>query len=193
MPVVRSAPSSGQIGWDPGAGTIDAGAFEGVDAVVHLAGAGIGDAAVDRRAQAVDPRVADEDRPALLARTLAELDHAAEGAAVRLGHRLSTATAATRSSPSSRRPGSGFLSEVCVAWEAAAQPAVDAGIRTAFLRTGIVQTADGGALAKTLTPVQARASAVASGQGTQWWSWISIDDEVRAILHLLDVRRTRSR
>ena len=69
-------------------------------------------------------------------------------------------------------------------WEAAAAPAVDAGIRTAYLRTGIVQSPDGGALAKTLLPFKLGIGG-RLGSGDQWWSWISIDDEVRAIVHLL--------
>jgi uncharacterized protein (TIGR01777 family) len=77
------------------------------------------------------------------------------------------------------------LSEVCVEWEAAAAPAVDAGIRVAFLRTGIVLDPTGGALAKTL-PLFRLGLGGRLGSGRQWWSWISADDEVGAIRFLLD-------
>jgi len=82
--------------------------------------------------------------------------------------------------------GEGFLPEVVLAWEAAAQPAVDAGVRVAFLRSGIVQSPAGGALAKQL-PLFKLGLGGRMGSGRQWQSWISIDDEVRAIEHLLAV------
>jgi uncharacterized protein (TIGR01777 family) len=78
-----------------------------------------------------------------------------------------------------------FLSTVCVAWEQAAQPAVDAGIRVAFARTGIVLNRDGGALPK-LLPLFKLGVGGRMGSGKQWWSWITIDDEVRALRWLLD-------
>lgn len=81
-------------------------------------------------------------------------------------------------------PGDGFLSDLCVQWEAAAQPAVDAGARVAFLRTGIVLTPKGGALAK-LLPLFKLGLGGRMGSGKQWVSWITLDDEVRAIEHLL--------
>ena len=80
--------------------------------------------------------------------------------------------------------GDGFLPEVVLAWEGAAAPAVDAGVRVAFLRTGIVQSPAGGALAKQL-PLFKLGLGGRMGSGRQWQSWISIDDEVRAIEHLL--------
>jgi uncharacterized protein (TIGR01777 family) len=86
----------------------------------------------------------------------------------------------TEASPS----GDLFLSEVCVEWERAAQPAVDAGIRVAFSRTGIVLDAHGGALPK-LLPLFKLGVGGRMGSGRQWWSWISIDDEVRALRWLL--------
>ena len=81
-------------------------------------------------------------------------------------------------------PGDLFLSEVCVAWESAAQPAIDAGIRVAFTRTGIVLDAHGGALPK-LLPLFKLGVGGRMGSGRQWWSWISIDDDIRALQWLL--------
>ena len=82
-------------------------------------------------------------------------------------------------------PGSGFLTDVCLQWEGATAAAQAAGIRTVLLRTGIVQSPDGGALAKTLTPFKLGIGG-RFGSGRQWWSWISIDDHVRAMLHLIE-------
>jgi uncharacterized protein (TIGR01777 family) len=87
----------------------------------------------------------------------------------------------TESSP----PGEGFLPEVVRAWEASTAAAEEAGIRTVHLRTGIVQTPGGGALAKTL-PLFRLGLGGRMGSGRQWWSWISLTDEVRAIRFLLD-------
>lgn len=183
VPVVRSEPTPGEIGWHPSEGRIDAAGFVGVDAVVHLAGAGIGDKrwTDERKRVLVESRT---ESTALLASTLAGLDG---GPQVLLsasgidyyGDRGDEVLTEESSA------GSGFLPELCVAWEAAAAPAVDAGIRTAFLRSGIVQTPDGGALAKTLLPFKLGLGG-RIGSGDQWWSWIAVDDEVGAILHLLE-------
>jgi hypothetical protein len=82
-------------------------------------------------------------------------------------------------------PGRGFLTEVCKQWEAATHAAEDAGIRVVHLRTGIVLSADGGALKQMLLPFKLGLGG-RIGNGRQWWSWIAIDDEVGAILHLID-------
>jgi hypothetical protein len=83
--------------------------------------------------------------------------------------------------------GTGFLAEVCEQWEAAAKPAIDAGIRTVFLRTGIVLTPKGGALKK-LLPLFKLGVGGKFGNGKQWQSWISLDDEIGAIEHLLSTK-----
>ena len=80
--------------------------------------------------------------------------------------------------------GSGYLSDVCSAWEKSAQPAVDAGIRTIWLRTGIVLSGIGGALGKMLLPFKMNAGGpVASGK--QWMPWISMDDQIYSMHELL--------
>lgn len=183
VPVVRRQARPGEIAWKPSEGTIDAAGFEGIDAVVNLAGAGIGDKRwTEERKQLI--RESRTKSTALLAETLAGLDRPPKvllsGSGIDYygdrGDEILTEDAG---------PGTGFLPELCQDWEAAAQPAIDAGIRTAFLRTGVVQTPDGGALAKTLPPFKFGLGG-RLGSGEQWWSWISIDDEVGAILHLLD-------
>jgi uncharacterized protein len=81
-------------------------------------------------------------------------------------------------------PGLGFLSEVCREWESATRPAIQAGIRTAHLRTGIVLSADGGALPGMLPPFKMGVGG-RLGSGRQWWSWVHVQDLVGAIYHIL--------
>jgi uncharacterized protein len=81
-------------------------------------------------------------------------------------------------------PGKDFLALVCRDWEAATKPAIDAGIRTAQIRTGVVLSADGGALPKMLTPFKLGLGG-RIGDGRQWMSWIDVQDMVGAILHIL--------
>ena len=183
VPVVRGEPGPGEISWHPSENRIDASGFEGVDAVVHLAGAGIGDErwTEERKREIRESRTVGTE---LLASTLAGLERkppvllSASGIDY-YGDRGDDIL--TEDEPAGR----GFLPEVCVAWEAAATPAVDAGIRTCFLRSGIVLTPTGGALARTLPPFRFGIGG-RLGSGDQWWSWISIDDEIGAMLHLLD-------
>ena len=180
--VVRSPPSGlGQVRWDPAAGTIDADGLRGIDAVVHLAGEGINAKrwTPDQKRRILESRTTGTG---LIARTVAALDPPpavlVSGSAIGYygdhGDELVTETTPA---------GGDFLAEVCVAWEAAAQPAVDAGVRTAFARTGIVLDRSGGALAKML-PLFRWGLGGRLGGG-QWWSWISLADEVGAIVHLL--------
>ena len=180
--VVRSGAGPGTIAWDPAAGTIDAAAFEGIDAVIHLAGEGIasGPWTKAQRARITDSR---SQGTALLARTLAELDRKpsvlVSGSAIGYygdrGDELLTET-----SPA----GNGFLADACIAWEAATARAVDAGIRTALVRTGIVVDPSGGSLGKQLLAFKLGLGAKA-GRGTQWISWITLADEVAALRHVL--------
>ena len=181
-PVVRTEGGPGTVRWDPAAGTIDARALAGVDAVVHLAGAGIGDKRwTDARKEVVlRSRV---DGTTLLSRTIAALDPkpavllSASGISV-YGDRGDEVQ--TEASPS----GSGFLAEVVDAWEASTAAASDAGIRVAHLRSAVVLDQGGGALAKQL-PLFRLGLGGRLGTGEQWFPWISLDDEVGAITHLL--------
>jgi uncharacterized protein len=180
--VVRGQAVGPEIAWSPAESRIDTHAFEGIDAVVHLAGAGIG-----------DHRWTDDHKRAVLeSRTkgtsiVAEAIAAAEngpkvllsGSAVgyygdRGDEELDEASSA----------GSGFLADVCVKWEQATGMAEAAGTRVVHLRTGIVLSAQGGALKKQL-PLFKFGLGGKMGSGDQWQSWISIDDEVAAITHLL--------
>lgn len=181
--VVRSgADEPGVVRWDPAAGSIDAGGLAGVDAVVHLAGEGVAEKRWndEQKARIKRSRV---DGTTLLATAIAGLDPKPQaflsGSAIGFyGDRGDEAL--TESSPA----GHDFLTEVVEAWEAATTPAEDAGIRTVHLRTGIVLDPDGGALAKQL-PLFKLGLGGKLASGKQWTSWISLADEVGAIVHLL--------
>jgi len=187
--LVRGEPEgSDDVRWDPAAGTIDAAGLEGVDAVVHLAGAGIGDKkwTPERKQLILESRTQGTD---LLARTLAGLDRPPQvllsGSAVgyygnRGAEELTEASA----------PGDDFPARVCVAWEAATVPAEEAGIRVVHLRTGIVLSAHGGALQRMLLPFKLGLGG-RIGSGDQYMSWIAIDDHVAALRHLLTADTVR--
>lgn len=183
VPVVRGEPRAGQIGWAPDEGRLDAADLAGVDAVVHLAGAGIGDHrwTDEYKRVLLDSRV---DGTTLLAERLAELGEDGprsllSGSAIGFyGDRGDTEVDEAAAS------GDGFLAEICRRWEGATEAAEAAGVRVAHLRTGIVLTPDGGALKKML-PIFKLGVGGKFGNGRQWMSWISLTDEVRAIEHLL--------
>ena len=180
--LVRRSPKSGEIQWNPKSGTLDAAALDGVDAVIHLSGAGIGDKrwTSSYRKEILDSRTT---TTALLAKTIASLSRKPSvflsGSAIGIYGARNDEQLTEVSTH-----GTGFLAEVCEQWEAAAKPAVDAGIRTVYLRTGIVLTPKGGALKK-LLPLFKLGVGGKFGNGKQWQSWISIDDEIGAIEHLL--------
>ena len=181
--LVRREPGPNEAAWDPARGTIEAEKLEGHDAVVHLAGVGIGDHRwTDDHKRAV--RESRVQGTALLARTLAGLSRRpgvlASGSAVGYygydrGDEVMT---------ESRPRGRGFLADVVGAWEEAAAPAAEAGIRVVNVRSGVVLSAKGGALKKQLLPFKLGIGC-RLGTGKQWLSWISLDDEVAAIIHLL--------
>jgi uncharacterized protein len=171
------------IRWDPVAGTIEADGLEGIDAVVHLAGAGIGDKrwSPARKREIRESRVRGTD---LLARTLAGLSRPpgvfVSGSAVGFYGDRGDEVLTEQS-----EPGADFLAEVVQAWEAAALPAADAGIRTVFLRNGVVLAAVGGMLPRLVTMFRLYVGG-RLGSGRQWLSWVSIDDEVGVIRFLFD-------
>ena len=183
--LVRRDPGDDRLAirWDPARGELDESALEGVDAVVHLAGEGIGDHrwSDEQKREILDSRT---KSTGLLAEAAASLDQkpAVFVSASGMGYYGEAGDEVlTESSPA----GDVFVSDVCVAWEGAAQPAIDAGIRVPFLRTSIVLSGRGGVLHRTL-PLFKLGLGGRVGSGRQWWSWISIDDEVAAIRFLLD-------
>jgi uncharacterized protein (TIGR01777 family) len=178
---VRSDESA--LRWDPDAGTIDADGLEGADAVVNLAGAGIGDSrwSESRKRVLVESRTRST---ALLVGALAGLDLKprvlVSASAIGIyGERADEIL--TEQSP----PGNDFLASLCVHWEAKVAPAADAGIRVVCARTGVVLSRQGGALPK-LLPLFKLGLGGRFGSGAQWWSWIALDDEIRAIVWVLE-------
>ena len=182
VPVVRRAPGDNEIGWSVSENRIDDGAFDGIDGVVHLAGAGIGDHrwTDDYKREILDSRTVGT---ALVANAVATATNGPKvllaGSAIGY-YGASPSDTFDETSPA----GTGFLAEVCEAWEAAAAPATGGDVRVTYLRTGIVLSADGGALKKQL-PLFKFGLGGKMGSGDQWQSWIHIDDEVTAIIHLL--------
>ena len=173
------------IRWDPERGTIEASALEGVDAVVHLAGEGIGEKrwTTEQKQKILDSRV---KGTTLIATTIAGLERrpsvfVSASAIGWYGNRGDEVLTEESGPPSPDE----FLAQVCREWEAATAPAEAAGIRTVHLRTGIVLSASGGALGRMLTPFKlGLGGRIASGR--QYMSWIALDDEIGAILHALD-------
>jgi uncharacterized protein (TIGR01777 family) len=152
-------------------------------AVVHLAGAGIGDQrwSPARKQVILDSRTGGTG---LLARTLAGLQRppAVLVSASAVGY---YGGRGDEELTEVNRPGEGFLAGVCEAWESATSPAADAGIRVATIRSGIVLAREGGALPRMVLPFRlGLGGRLATGE--QWMSWIALADEVRAIVHILE-------
>jgi uncharacterized protein (TIGR01777 family) len=178
----EARPGADEVSWDPRAGSVDAAALEGVDAVVHLAGESIaGGRWTDEKKRRIR-----ESRTAgtrLIAEALAGLDSPPQvlvsaSAIGWYGDRPGETV--DESSPA----GEGFLADVCRAWEDACQPARDAGVRVVNMRLGVVLSPQGGALAQLLGPFRKGAGGVV-GSGEQVMSWVDLDDVVGAIHHAL--------
>ncbi|AEW93679.1 hypothetical protein SCATT_13080 [Streptantibioticus cattleyicolor NRRL 8057 = DSM 46488] len=182
--LVRRAPAGpDEAGWDPLGGRVDAAGLAGCTAVVHLAGAGIG----DHRWTARYKRTLRDSRvlgTRTLARALAELPEPPKvlvnGSAIGI-----YGDTGDRRTDESAPPGHGFLAELCQEWEAAADPAREAGVRTVHARTGLVVARGGGAWGR-LFPLFRAGLGGRLGSGRQYWSFISLHDEVAALRHLID-------
>jgi uncharacterized protein (TIGR01777 family) len=181
--LARRSKTAAAATWDPEAGTISDGAFDGVDAVVHLAGEGIGEKkwTPEQKLRIVESR---EKGTTLIARTLAE--QATKPAVLVSGSAIGYyGDRGDETLDETSASGDDFLAGVCRKWEAAAQPAADAGIRLVTIRTGIVLDPRGGVLRRLLTPFRlGLGGRVASGK--QWMSWITLGDTVGAILYAVD-------
>jgi uncharacterized protein (TIGR01777 family) len=188
--LVRRAPATGEAEWHPEAGTIDRAAVGAADAIVHLAGAGVGEKrwSPDHKRNVLESRV---KGTTLLSETIARLPEGerprvfVSGSAVgyygdRGGEVLTERSA----------PGAGFLADVATHWEAATVAAEDAGVRVVHLRSGIVITANGGAMGR-MIPLFRLGLGGRLGSGKQYWSWVSLADEVGLIMHALDVDAVR--
>jgi uncharacterized protein (TIGR01777 family) len=177
--VRRAAVSSEEITWDPIAGTVDMDALAGVDAVIHLAGAGVS-----------DKRWTKKYKSEILNSRLLSTTTIAKAVAIVKPQVFISASAigwygesGNRAVIESDRVGDDFLAAVCREWEAAADLAGD--VRTVKLRTGLVLDPTGGALGKML-PLFRFGLGGKLSNGKQWWSWITLHDQIRAIAFLLE-------
>ncbi|MFB7460546.1 MULTISPECIES: TIGR01777 family oxidoreductase [unclassified Streptomyces] len=181
--VRRSARGADEVRWDPAGRYVDTAGLAGCDAVVNLAGAGVGDHRWTREYKKTirDSRVLGT---AALAEAVAALDAPPRvfvgGSAI--GYYGDTGE---RAVDEEAPPGDGFLPQLCVEWEQAAAPAREAGIRTVFARTGLVVAREGGAWGR-LFPLFKAGLGGRMGDGRQFWSFIALHDEVAALRHLLD-------
>ena len=177
--VRRAAVSSEEITWDPIAGTVDMEALAGVDAVIHLAGAGVS-----------DKRWTKKYKSEILNSRLLGTTTIAKAVAIVKPQVFISASAigwygesGNRAVIESDRVGDDFLAAVCHEWESAADLAGD--VRTVKLRTGLVLDPTGGALGKML-PLFRFGLGGKLSNGKQWWSWITLHDQIRAIAFLLE-------
>ena len=177
--VRRAAVSSEEITWDPIAGTVDMEALAGVDAVIHLAGAGVSDKRWSKKYKA----------EILNSRLLGTTTIAKAVAVVKPQVFISASAigwygeSGNRAVVENDRVGDDFLAAVCHEWESAADLAGD--VRTVKLRTGLVLDPTGGALGKML-PIFRFGLGGKLSNGKQWWSWITLHDQIRAIAFLLE-------
>lgn len=179
-----SVAGPGTVAWDPAHGTLDPRALESLDAVVHLAGAGIADErwSEARKRELVESRV---QSTGTLARAMAS-------AAGSGGARVLVSTSAIgaygdrgdESIDEASGFGRGFLADLARQWEGAAEPAAAAGVRVAHPRIGVVLWPAGGALQKLVTPTLLGAGGPL-GSGRQWWSWVSLHDVLDALVFAL--------
>jgi hypothetical protein len=188
--ITRSAPSApDQVRWDPAEGELDPDALAKADAVVHLAAAGIGDHLRWTGKVKRDLLQSRVQGTRLVAETMADL---ARGGQVSGGPRVLVCASGVgfygdrgdEVLTESSRGGQGFLADLVRRWEAAADPAREAGLRVVHLRTGPVQDAAGAGLPKQALMFRLGAGG-RFGSGRQWLSWTSMDDITGAYLHAL--------
>ena len=182
--LVRAGKATGtDVVWDPQAGNLDSTRLEGFDAVVHLAGENIaGGRWTEKRKERILQSRAKGTR--VLAEALARLQRPPKVlvSASAIGYYGDRGTEILSEASAS---GSGFLADVCKAWESATQPAAAKGIRVACIRIGLVLSVQGGALAKMLPPFRMGVGGKL-GSGTQYMSWISLTDLCRVIVHVIE-------
>lgn len=179
----RAGVSRDMIAWDPNAGRLDAESLEGFDLVVHLAGENLGDHrwTARQKERIFTSRVTGTR---LLCETLAKLRRPPRAliSASAMGYYGERGDEVlTESSP----PGSGFLADVCVAWEKATEPAAQSGVSVVTPRFGLILAAHGGALKPMLSLFKLGLGGP-FGAGKQWWSWVTLDDVVGAVRFIAD-------
>lgn len=180
--VRREARHPDESSWDPPAGRIDHDVLASADVVVNLAGASIGDKRLDA-SYAVVVQSSRTDSTGTITRALAEVDFSGvllQGSAMGF-----YGEQGDDPFDESAAPGSTLLADIVRAWEDSAQPALDAGIRTVFCRTGLV-LADHGGFAQRLLPLIKMGLLRSLGSGRTFHSWIALADEVAAMRFLID-------
>ena len=175
--IVRKSPANGnELRWDPDSGEFDASALHGVDVVVNLCGINVGQrrwsGAFKQRLR--DSRITPTE---VLSGAVAEAGVGVLVNASAIGYYGNTRDRAVDETDSA---GTGFLAQLCVDWEAATAPARQAGARVVLARTGLVLAPSGGALSR-LRPLFAVCLGARLGNGRQYISWISLEDEIRAL------------
>ncbi|CAN5692824.1 TIGR01777 family oxidoreductase [soil metagenome] len=184
--LTRRPVSRGQdaVQWDPESGRLEPADLDGVEAVVHLAGEGIGDHrwTEGHKARVLDSRVRGTN---LLAVTIAGLESPPKVMVSQSGAHYYGFESGERILTEDDPPGGGFLARVVEQWEAATEPAEKAGIRVVRTRSGVVLSPDGGALQRQLLPFKLGIGGKL-GSGRQYLSWISLADEVAAMEFLLE-------
>lgn len=182
--LVRRAPAAGaEVEWHPDQGRIDAQHLEGVDVVIHLAGENIGTGrwTEAKKRAIIESRV---KGTSLLSETVARLSQppkvflnaSAIGYYGDRGDELLTEKS---------NAGQGFLPTVCIEWEKAARPAAEKGIRTVYMRFGIILDPNEGALSRMLTPFRLGVGGKVA-DGRQWMSWIALGDVINGIKFLIE-------
>ncbi|MGC5166549.1 TIGR01777 family oxidoreductase [Luteimicrobium sp. DT211] len=179
--LARHADGVTPVAWDPDRGVLPEDALDGAAAVVNLGGVGIGDRRWTQRSRAVlrSSRLAGTG---LLARELARRGPDAP-ALVQASAMGFYGDRGDEPLPETARRGDGFLADLVADWEAATDPARDAGVRVVLLRTSLVLAPEGGALGR-LLPLLRAGLGGPLGDGREFWSWITLPDHVRAIRHL---------
>jgi uncharacterized protein (TIGR01777 family) len=177
--VRRATVAPDEIQWDPKTGYVDIEALRGVDAVIHLAGVGVGDKRWTKRykSEILNSRLLGTTA---IANAVAEVKPQVFISASAIGWYGDSGNRAVVESDS---VGNDFLAAVCREWEGAADLAGD--VRTVKLRTGLVLDPTGGALGRML-PLFRFGLGGKLGSGKQWWSWITLHDVVRAIIFALE-------
>lgn len=182
---VRRAPrSADEVRWDPSSRRLDPTDLADIDGVVHLAGAGIGDKrwTQSRKRELLDSRV---NGTAAVAKALAAAVNRPRFLISASGVHYYGTDTGDRPVDESDPNGAGFLAEVCQRWEAAADPARDAGVRVVHPRSGLVLARRGGVMDR-LLPLFRLGVGGRIGDGRAYWPWISLHDEVAALRMLID-------
>jgi uncharacterized protein (TIGR01777 family) len=178
--LVRRKPiATDEVEWDPIKGTVDLAALEGVDAIIHLAGAGVGDKRWSRKykAEILNSRL-------LGTTTIATATNQLQPSVFISGSAIGWyGDTGNRGMSESDRSGDDFLASVCRQWEAAADLVET--VRTVKIRTGLVLDPTGGALGR-MMPLFKMGLGGKLGNGKQWWSWITLHDQIKAISYLLE-------